>query len=206
MKKLMAIYSLLLFGITSAQSIKYGVTGNFHKSSIGGIHDRSKAIFGGNVGVFADFSLVTNDIYDSAWLYFTPQLEFAMQGENAKHPGKDTQKYHNYYIGLPLYIKYYLKNSGYKSDIFFFGGPRLEFLVSEKRSGPAQPQNADELEEKINKLGYGLSVGLGVRVQDNIEVFLRYDRGFSKIYPDFTKYATFNQMLGLGVSYYIGEN
>jgi hypothetical protein len=25
--------------------------------------------------VFADFAFVTNDIYDSAWLYFTPQLE-----------------------------------------------------------------------------------------------------------------------------------
>ena len=76
MKKLSVIFSLLLIGFTSAQSIKYGATGSFHKGSIAGIHGVSKGNFGGSIGVFADFALVENDIYNSAWLYFTPQLEF----------------------------------------------------------------------------------------------------------------------------------
>lgn len=202
MKKLTIIFSLLLFGVISAQSIKYGVTGNFHKTSIVGIHDRSKGIFGGSVGVFADFALVTNDIYDSAWLYFTPQLEFAMQGENAKMPNQDLQKYHYNYIGLPLYIKYFIRNHGYKSDIYLMAGPRLEYMVSDKVSGPTSLTVAQE--ENLTKFGYGVSVAAGVKIQENWDIFIRFDRGFANIYPDYTKYSTYNRMLGIGINYYLG--
>ncbi len=203
MKKIILIYFLLIFGFSNAQSIKYGVTGNFHKTSVVGIHDRSKGIFGGSVGVFADFSLVPNDIYDSAWLYFTPQLEYAMQGEAAEIPGKDRQKFYFNYIGLPLYIKYFLRNNGYKGDIYFMAGPKFEFLVSEKVSGP--PSLTIAQEGNVEQFGYGVSVGVGVKLQEKLDVFIRFDRGFSKIYPDYTKYTTYNRMLGLGISYYIGS-
>jgi len=203
MKKLFVIYALLLFGVVNAQTIKYGVTGNIHKTSIGGIHDRSKGIFGGSVGVYADFALVPNDIYDSAWLYFTPQLEVTMQGENAEIPGKERQEFHYNYIGLPLYIKYFLRNHGYKGDIYFMGGPRFEFLMSEKVTGP--PSLTVAQEGNMNKVGYGISVGVGVKVQEKLDVFIRFDRGFSKIYPDYTKYATFTKMLGIGINYQIGS-
>lgn len=203
MKKLIIIYSLLIFGVANAQFIKYGITGNFHKTSIVGIHDRSKGIFGANIGVFADIALVPNDIYDSAWLYFTPQLEFAMQGENAEIPKMEKQQFHNNYIGLPLYIKYFMKNQGYKGDIYFMAGPRLEFLMSDKRSGP--PSYTELQEQKIESFGYGISVGAGVKIEEKWDVFIRFDRGFSKIYPDYTKYTTYNRMLGIGISYYIGS-
>lgn len=194
---------MLFFGFANAQSIKYGVTGNIHKTAIGGIHDRSRGIFAPSVGVFADFSLVTNDIYDSAWLYFTPQLEYAMQGENAEPRNMDKQKFHYSYIGLPLYIKYFMRNRGYKSDIYFMAGPRLEYLLSEDVSGP--PSLTIAQEGNMNKFGYGVSVGVGVKVQEKLDVFIRFDRGFSKIYPDYTKYATFNKALGIGINYYIGS-
>ncbi|WP_028123762.1 outer membrane beta-barrel protein [Epilithonimonas tenax] len=199
MKKINLIYFLLFFGFANAQSIKYGVTGNFHKTSVVGIHDRSRGIFGGSVGVFADISLVPN----SAWLYFTPQLEYAMQGEAAEIPGKDRQKFYFNYVGLPLYIKYFLKNNGYKGDLYFMAGPRFEFLVSDKVSGPPSLTVAQEGNQKT--IGYGVSVGVGVKVQDKLDVFIRFDRGFSKIYPDYTKYTTYNRMLGIGVNYYIGS-
>lgn len=202
MKKIIIVYSLLFFGFANAQSIKYGVTANFHKTSIVNIHDYSRGKFGGSIGVFADFALVPNDVYDSAWLYFTPQLEFAMQGENTKRD----QKYHNTYIGMPLLIKYFMRNQGYKSDIYFIAGPRLEFLVSEKRSGPPQTSPLFEAQEqKIESFGYGVSVGVGVNVQENLDVFIRFDRGFSKVYPDYTRDATYNRMLGIGINYHIGS-
>jgi len=54
---------LLLFGqLAIAQSISMGVTGNIHKSSIANIHDVSKTPWGGGVGIFAEVSLVENDI------------------------------------------------------------------------------------------------------------------------------------------------
>jgi len=216
MKKLSVIFALLLFGLSNAQFLKYGVTGSFHKSSMKGIHGVGKPSWGGNLGVFADIALVRNDIYDSAWLYFTPQLEVYSVGETGDwdEDGKNIQKYSNVYIGIPLYIKYYLRNNGYKGDIFFMLGPKIEFLASEKtKEGNAVAEarvrgfdpNKFGLGQRINTFGYGASFKIGAKVTDGLEAFIRYDRGFAKIYPDYTKQATFNQFLALGLSYYIGE-
>lgn len=216
MRKLILIYTLLLFGFVNAQSIKYGVTGSFHKGSIAGVHGISKGDFGGSVGVFADFSLVPNDIYDSAWLYFTPQLEYTMLGERGdwNEDEKDMQKYSNSYIAVPLYIKYYIKNHGYKSDIYLMAGPKFEFLVSEsQKEGNASLEamaagytpSKFGLGQKTASFGYGISVKAGVKVSDMLDVFIRFDRGLSKIYPDYNAQNTYNRFLAIGVSYYIGE-
>lgn len=217
MKKLILIYTLLLFGFVGAQSIKYGVTGSVHKSSMPGIHGVGKPAWGGNVGVFADFALVPNDIYDSAWLYFTPQLEVYTMGEKGdwNEDKINYQKYSNVYVGVPLYIKYYLKNQGYKGDIYFMAGPKLEFLASEKTDegnavNEALAAGKDPklfgLGQRMNKFSYGLSVKAGARVAESLEVFIRFDRGFAKIYPDYTAQTTYNRFLAIGVSYYLGES
>jgi len=228
MKKIIIIYSLLFFGLANAQSIKYGVTANFHKGSTVNIHDRSKGNYGIGIGAFADFALVPNDIYDSAWLYFTPQLEFSMEGERAQawtDRVAEQQRYDNYYVAVPLYIKYFLRNHGYKSDIYFMLGPKLEFLAGNKvdeaqaisyanangySNSPqdiemgAKSLSAIGLNNEIAKFGYGVSFVVGVQANDKWNVFLRFDRGLSKVYPDYTKYSTYNRMLALGINYYIG--
>lgn len=229
MKKLSIIFSLFILGFTKAQFIKYGVTANFHKGSTVNIHDRSKGNFGFGLGAFADFALVENDIYDSSWLYFTPQLEFSMEGERGQAFNDGVaaqQRYDNYYVAMPLYIKYFLKNNGYKSDIYFMAGPKLEYLVSNKvdeasaiayansqgySNSPqaialgAKSLSSIGLDNEIAKFGYGVSFVAGVRVDDKWNVFLRFDRGLSKVYPDYTKYSTYNRMLAIGINYYIGE-
>ncbi|MCG2793807.1 MAG: PorT family protein [Weeksellaceae bacterium] len=215
MKKLFLISTLLLFGFTNAQSIKYGVTGSVHNGSIAGIHGVSKSQFGGSVGAFADFSLVPNDIYDSAWLYFTPQLEVSTMSEKGdwNEDEVDYQKYNNIYIGVPLYIKYFLKNHGYKGDLYFMAGPKFEFLVSEKQEeGDAVHQAVVAgrdpklfgLGQKADSFGYGVSIKVGAKIDEKLDVFIRFDRGLSKVYPDYRD-ATYNRFLAVGVSYYLGE-
>lgn len=216
MKKIIIIGFVLLIGLANAQFIKYGVTGSFHKGSIAGVHGISKGDFGGSLGLFADFSLVENDIYDSAWLYLTPQLEVFTIGEKGdwNEDEKDYQKYRNIYVGLPIYLKYYIKNHGYKGDIYIMAGPKLEFLVSEKAEEGNAALEASMygydpakfgLGQKMNKLSYGLSVKVGAKVNDKLEAFIRFDRGFAKIYPDYTRNTTYNRFLAIGLSYYIGE-
>lgn len=203
MKRVVGILFLFCIGMLSAQSYKMGVTGNIHKSTIVNIHDVSKPSWGGGVGVFAQFALVENDVFDSAWLYLMPQLEFSMQGENAEPP-QGKQQFPNHYIGLPIYIKYFFHKGNMKRDVFLIAGPRLEFLVSHDRKGPeVYPMFVDQ-EKKINKFGFGLSVGAGLKLSDNMEAFIRFDRGFSKVYPDYIhKSTTYNRLLGIGVNYYI---
>ncbi len=232
MKKINTFIAILFLIIVSGQDIKYGITGNFHRGSTVGIHDRSKGAYGGGIGVFADFHLVENDIYDSAWLYFTPQLEFSMEGERAEGNywstvGKDVQKYHNYYIAIPLYIKYFIRNHGYKTNFYVMLGPKFEFLVYEKADEdqaisdilnagylPNNPNYTGNYKKTIGywgfdnavaKFGYGVSAAVGMKVDEKWDIFLRFDRGFSKVYPDYTKHNTYNRLLAIGVNYYLGE-
>ena len=215
MKKLLVLFSVVLLGFAQGQSVKYGLTGSIHKGSIAGVHGVSKGGWGGSLGVFADIALVTNDIYDSAWLYFTPQLEVSTLSEQGDWDEDkiNYQKYNNVYVGVPLYLKYYLKNHGYKGDIYLMFGPKLEFLVSEKTeegtavhdaSAAGFDPNTFGLGQKTARFGYGVSAKVGVKASEKLEVFLRFDRGLSKVYPDYKMYNTYNRFLALGVSYYIG--
>ena len=152
-----------------------------------------------------------------------------MEGESGEvWSGQDRQKYNNYYMAVPLYIKYFIKNKGYKSDIYLMFGPKLEFLISNKVDEsqaiatalgkgylPNTPENLGGnysktlstigLDNKIATFGYGLSLVAGVKVDTKWDVFLRFDRGLSKVYPDYSKYNTDNRFLAIGVNYYIGE-
>lgn len=195
--------------------MKYGVTANFNKGSIAGIHGVSKGNFGGSIGVFADISIVPNDIYDSAWLYLTPQLEIYTMGERGdwNEDKIDYQKYSNVYVGIPVYIKYFIKNNGYKGDLYFMVGPKFEFLVSEKteegnaiKSALASGSDPAKfgLGQKTESFGYGVSAKVGAKIDDQWDVFIRFDRGLSKVYPDFRN-NTYNRFLAIGISYYIGE-
>jgi hypothetical protein len=212
MKKFNLIIAIFLIIMVSGQeTFKYGVTGNFHKGSIVGVHDVSKGAYGGGLGIFGEWSLVENDIYDSAWLYLMPQIEYSMQGEIAKADediyGK--QQFHHDYVAMQVYLKYFFHQGNMKRDLYVFGGPRIEYLVREDRKvDPAYDfvyfkYNKDNL---VKKFGYGVSVGVGLKVSQQFEAFLRYDRGFSKVYPNNTDRNTYNRLLAVGLNYYINEN
>jgi len=195
----------------SAQNFKYGVTGNVHKGSIVNVHDRSIGKWGGGGGVFAQWSLVENDVFDSAWLYFTPSLEYNMGGEFAevKEGIYGKQKYYNDYVSVQAYIKYFFHRGNMKSDIFLFAGPRVEFLVRDKKEVALEYDETHfhiNKDDVINKYGFGASAGAGVRISDYWETFIRYDHGFSKVYPNKTSRNTYNRMLMLGVNYYISRD
>ena len=91
------------------------------------------------------------------------------------------------------------------SNYFLIAGPRVEFLVREKRDVSAGYDAAYyqyNLDSTLNKLGFGVSVGAGGRINDNFEAVLRYDRGFTKVYPDNNLRNTYNHQLSIGVNYF----
>lgn len=211
MKKFNTILALLLLTAVYGQTYKYGVTGNFHKGSIVGVHDVSKGAYGGGLGIFGEVSLVENDVFDSAWLYLMPQIEYSMQGEIAKAEedkyGK--QIFHHDYVAMQVYLKYFFHQGNMKRDLFVFAGPRIEYLVREDRKvDPAYDAvyfkyNHDDL---IKKFGYGVSFGAGLKISQQFEGFIRYDRGFSKVYPNNNDRNTYNRLLAVGINYYLNEN
>ena len=206
MKKSFVVFLLLFVGsLLTAQTYKYGAFANVRKTSIVGIHDFSRGKIGGGAGFFANVGLVENDVWDSAWLYLEPQIEFSMQGENADARA-GWQTFDHWYVASQIYLKYFFHKGNLKRDIFIFAGPRIEYLVNEDRKGPPSPPVFEAQEQKINKFGYGVSFGTGIKISQQLEGTIRYDWGFSKVYPDYTKYHTYNRMLAVGINYYFTSN
>ena len=211
MKKINILIAFFLLIMVSGQKFKYGITGNFHKGSIVGVHDVSKGAYGGGLGVFGQFALVENDIFDSAWLYLVPQLEYSMQGEIAKAEEHlfGIQKFNHDYIGMQVYLKYFFHRGNMKKDFYVFAGPRVEFLVREDRKvDPAYDLAYYKFnkDDAVESFGYGVSFGAGLKVSQQMEAFLRYDRGFSKVYPNNTSSNTYNRLIAVGLNFYLNEN
>ena len=211
MKKISTLLALFLAIALSAQSVKYGVTGNFHQGSIVGVHDVSKGKFGGGLGGFIQFPLVENDVFDSAWLYLMPQVEYSMGGEwaRAEEEKFGIQKYYYDYVAMQVYLKWFFHQGNMKRDLFLFAGPRIEYLIREdKKVNPAYDAAYFKynLDDEVAKFGYGVSLGIGLKPSPKWEAFLRFDRGFSKVYPNNNLRNTYNRMLAVGVNYYLNEN
>ncbi len=211
MKKIPVLFALISGLLLTGQSFKYGLTGNFHRGSVAGVHDRSVGRYGFGLGFFGQWSLVENDIFDSAWLYLTPQIEYSTQGENAVAEKEKfgTQKFHQDYITAQVFIKYFMHKGNMKRDVFFFGGPRVSFLVNDKREvDPAYDAiyykyNQDST---VSKTNIGVSLGAGIRVSQEAEAFIRWDQGFVNVYPENTRRNTLTRQLSVGVNYYIRKN
>ena len=212
MKKINLLIALFLFTAVSAQysgESRIGFTGNFHQGSIVNIHDESKGRYGGTLGVVAEIPIVSADITGGENIFLMPMVEYSMQGENStvETATWGRQKFHNDYVAAQLYLKYFFAPGRNLSEYFVFAGPRVEFLVRDKRETSAQYEalyfqyNHDD---EMNKIGIAVSVGVGTRIMDNLEAFLRFDRGFSKVYPNAVNGVTYNRQLSVGVNYYLG--
>ena len=211
MKKISTVLALFSVIALSAQSFKYGITGNIHRGSIVGVHDRSVGKYGGGLGVFAEIPLVENDVFDSAWLFLVPQIEYSMQGENAEVNVDrfGVQKYHYDYAAMQVYLKWFFFFFYMRRDVFLFAGPRIEYMVRQKETvDPAYDviHYKFNLDDEVNKFGYGVSFGAGLKITQQWSAFLRYDRGFSKVYPNNDRNNTYNRLIALGVNYYLNEN
>jgi hypothetical protein len=211
MKKINSFIGIFLLILLNGQNFKYGLTANFHQGSIVGVHDVSKGAFGGSLGFFGQWPLVENDVFDSAWLYITPQIEYHMGGEIAKAEEEKygIQRFNHDYVAMQVYLKYFFHKGNMKKDIFVFAGPRIEYLVRQDRKvNPAYDAIYYQynLDSNVAKLGYGVSVGAGLKVSQQFEGFLRYDHGFSKVYPDNNLRNTYNRMLAVGLNFYWKEN
>ena len=199
----MLFFSCCLFG----QHFKYGVTGDFHKGSIVNVHDVSKGKYGGGLGGFVMWPLIENDVFDSAYLYLEPHVDFNTQGEIAKAEN-EIQRYSYNYVSMSVYFRYFFHQGNMKRDLFLFGGPRVEYLVSNSKSTSAAYEAGYykyNLDGNFNKLSYGITVGTGLQISQQWEAFLRYDRGFAKVYPD-NPVNTYNRLLAIGLNYYIKSN
>ena len=203
MKKLSILFVLGCCTAMYAQDVKYGVTAKGHASLISTSHNVSKPRIGGSAGVFAAIPLNSGEALKPQNMYIQPQLEYSLQGEYAEAPGFDKQEFNNNYITAVVYFKYFFSKGEERSDFYLFAGPKFEYLVSENRKTSVAydlANNKFNNDLNLNKFGFGLSGGAGYALSNDFELFLRYDHGLSKVYPD-NGGSTFNAVLGAGINY-----
>lgn len=207
MKKLTILFLVGCSSVFYAQEVKYGVTATAHGSLINEMHTYSKPRLGANAGVFASIPLNANQALKPQNKFIQPQLEFSTQGELVKSTEYGDQKFLNNYITAVVYFKYFFNKGEARSNFFLFAGPKFEYLVSDsKTTTPAYEVALGNslFDKNINKFGFGLSGGAGYALSSEFEVFLRYDQGLSKVYPD-NKGNTFNDVFGVGLNYTFGS-
>lgn len=177
MKKIILGFAIITSSLTFAQ--QFGAKAGVNISSISdeGIDD-SKAKIGYYAGVFANFPVAT---------HFSIQPEVLYNNLGSKVStiilGQDVSTTLNLnYISIPVMAQYKLAEKFYLE-----AGPEFSFLVSAKSKTESNSLGlstvSEDIKDQLNSFNFGVGLGAGFDITNNLGVSARYVAGFS----DFTK-------------------
>ncbi|MCT4665346.1 MAG: PorT family protein [Flavobacteriales bacterium] len=171
------IFSLLFFLFIStavfAQSDAYSIYG-----IKGGINRVESGKTGVVLGLFGEYALSTNFSLRSETNFSAQEID--IESDNKKQVQAKLN-----YLNWPILGKFYMNES-----FSLEGGPQIGFLLSGKSKSLAK--------NDFKIIEFGLSVGLGYRLLDNIELGLRYNHGLTDITK--TKDQINNKVLQLSLA------
>ncbi len=199
MKKLiltsiLTITSVLVF----AQQAKFGLKGglniaNQSNTALSGLaQTNSSSIIGFNIGGYVEIELANK-------ISIQPELLFSLQGGKLSYVDylrldyMDPGEYVNVetvdklsYINMPIMFKYYVIDK-----LTLELGPQLGILVSSNRNtsyyGPTYSGNSSRNSKDFySTIDYGINLGAGYNISENIAVGIRYNIGVNNI----GKYST----------------
>ena len=163
---------------------------------------------GFGLGVFYKVNLDEN-------LSFQPEINYVQQG--AKNSGEESGfSYKNEftfnYIQIPILAKYHFGNTD-KLSFFVEGGPYVGFGIGKGKvegcidgdcsSDESSFGNSDD--DEINNPDFGIQMGVGVNLNSNFSIDIRYVHGFQNLLnddfgdDDFIRNTAFN--IGVGYSF-----
>jgi len=153
MKRIILV-ALVFWGCnkTSAQDINFGLKGGLNFCTLVG-SDQSKLFLGANLGGYIE-------IKESNKFSFQPELLVSIQG--ARTDGY-TRKLK--YVYIPLMTKYKITEK-----INIQAGPQIGFLTSVK-------YNNYEVKERYNSIDFGVNLGVGYELSENMFLEARYCNG-----------------------------
>jgi opacity protein-like surface antigen len=185
MKKLiLSAMAVCAFGFASAQDMNFGVKAGANLANLSGDLEDAKSLFGAHVGAFVEFKFTDN-------MAFQPELLYSMQG--AKEEVSETimgftangeSTYKLGYLNIPLMFKYYATEA-----LYIEAGPQVGFLMSAKEEwsyssnvpGDENGSGEEDIKEGMKSIDFGLNIGAGYYVTDNLSLGLRYNFGLSNI-------------------------
>ncbi|KAB1068350.1 PorT family protein [Tamlana haliotis] len=159
MKKIL-LSSLFLLGLANlnAQNIQYGIKGGLNFANVYGDNTENiDMVTAFNFGAMAEIPF-------SEKFSFQPELLFSGAGFSID---EDVTALN--YINLPLMGKYYITNR-----LSLEAGPQIGFLVSAKHEDL-------DVKDAYNTVDFGLSAGLGYKLNNGLNFGVRYNYGLTDI-------------------------
>jgi opacity protein-like surface antigen len=169
MKKIIfAAVAVFGFAFANAQETKFGAKAGLNLSNFTGDAEGTSTKVGFQVGGFAEIKV-------SEKFSVQPELLFTTVGAKADFFGFEVTETLSY-IAIPVMAKYYV------ADAFSLeAGPQIGFLMSAKTKADGQSEDSKDGYESTD---FGINVGAGYDVTENINLGLRYTIGVSNIIKD----------------------
>ncbi len=203
--------ALLLFlstSIVSSQGTYFGVKAGANYSSIvGDLTDGLKFRFSGHVGVFAEFDMSYKFKFQPELLYSSQGFQFSsdLASIEGEEPGNQNDFRNNVrlnFLTIPLLGKFALNEN---INVEF--GPQFGFLLNQV----VIIKNLDELEDTdVDRrtstpgdfqLDYGATVGLGIRITDQLSLAPRAYIGLRNRLNGLPNAQNYNVALQLSLNY-----
>lgn len=161
MKKIiLSSIAILAFGFANAQDgMSFGAKGGLNFATIAGSQGAT-SLLAFHLGGFVEFKV-------SDKFAVQPELLYSMQG--AKYEGGNVNLN---YINIPVMAKYFVTE-----EISIQAGPQLGILMSATSDGT-------DIKDSLNSTDFGLNIGGGYNIGENMMLDLRYNLGFSELLKD----------------------
>ncbi|NHN25216.1 PorT family protein [Flavobacterium jejuense] len=187
MKKLLfAAVAVFAFGVSNAQEVKFGAKAGLNLSNFSGDAEGTSTKVGFQVGALAEIMI-------SDKFAIQPELVYSSLGAKSSDEGFDYTSHLNY-LNIPVMAKYFVAE-GFSLE----AGPQIGFLLSAKDKGDGEDVDTKEY---YNSTDFGMNVGAGYDVTENINLGLRYTFGLSNIAKDAPSgYKVGNSNIAFAVAY-----
>ncbi|WP_395043781.1 porin family protein [Flavobacterium sp.] len=183
MKKLLfAAVAVIAFGSANAQETKFGAKAGLNMSNLtGDVEDNSMKV-GFHIGGFVNIGISEK---------FSVQPELLYNTGGAKFTGGSTNLS---YLSIPVMAQYNITE-----EFSLEAGPQIGFLMS--ANDKADGGGSVDIKDSLNSTDFGLNLGLGYDVAENINIGLRYTIGMSNILKDSGDIKIGTSNLGLSLAY-----
>ncbi|WP_417429704.1 porin family protein [Halpernia sp.] len=186
MKKLFFITAFLtatlLFAQLDLRNTRFGITAGPNYSRVQRAHNSSGPRFVFYAGVLALIPIDSNDQF-----YLQPEVLYVGAGERGDRKyenlkGLQHATYATDYISIPLNFKAYFSEA--ESEFFIIGGPRFDFLISQKVTNPSKPSYEINAYGKAGWFNFNIGGGFGFSYKRQLEIAVKLDAGLSNAYPN----------------------
>ena len=195
---------ILSIGLTFAQNTQFGLKGglniaNQHGTGLVKLLDTSP-IISFHVGGFVEIKL-------SNKCAVQPEILYSLQGSKSSVEIRETADpyeritnsdifFNLSYINIPVLFKYYVIEK-----LNLEAGPQLGILVSSKikQTLTGQPSTVYNNNSNYKSIDYGINIGAGYDITDNISTGIRYNLGLCDI--DKSTSVTKNNVISISMCY-----